>query len=335
MPTISVISIHEEALKLTSSYKKSESDLINIIQKIDALKAFREKGFTSCYDYCVKFLKLSDGASYDFINVARKSKTVPELKAAIDNNLITVSKARRLTAVITKENYEHWIGLAQNLSKEKLEKEIAAINPKTATPEKIKYVTESRLKLELGVSEEFIEMLKKAQDILCQKTKGVASYEMTLEQALKEFLDKHDPVKKAQRALEKIRNTTDVSGFKQHLRETVQKRQENQSTQTLLGPGQVEKETETSNQRNKIGQKNQSTTQNQIPFHRSPLNANLKHQVHLRDQAQCTHVDPPGQRCVQKKWLQIHHQIPIKHGGQNHLQNLKTLCNVHHQMMHT
>ena len=286
------MTIHDEALNLVCNYKKTESALIGIIQKIDDLKAFREKGFSSCYDYCVRFLKLSESTSYDFINVARKSKSIPQLKQAIEDNLITVSKARRIVPVITQENSSHWIKLAQDLPKEKLQKHIVAAKPELAVTEKVKYVTEKRLKIELGVSEEFIQMLKRAQDILSQKTKSHENYEATLGEVLKEFLDRNDPLKKAERTLAK--------------------------QAPKLGPGQV-----------------QSSIKTQIPFERSPLDAAIKHQVNLRDQSQCAFVHEGGKRCVQRRWLQIHHKIPINHGGQNQLQNLETLCFHHHKIMHS
>jgi len=71
-----------------------------------------------------------------------------------------------------------------------------------------------------------------------------------------------------------------------------------------------------------------------IPFERTRIKAKITHQLNLRDQVQCTQITPDGNRCEQRKWLQVHHIIPISHGGQNELPNLKTLCTAHHQMAH-
>jgi hypothetical protein len=96
-----VQTIHDKALETAKRFKKSEIELISLIQEIDTRKAFYEKNCTSTFDYCVNFLNLSDNLSLDFIAVARKSKEIPELKLAIQDELITVSKARRITPVIS------------------------------------------------------------------------------------------------------------------------------------------------------------------------------------------------------------------------------------------
>ena len=73
-------SIHEKALHIAAQFRKNQSQLIDIIQEIDSKRAFYEKGFKSTYDYCIKFLKLSDNTALDFIAISRKARIVPELK---------------------------------------------------------------------------------------------------------------------------------------------------------------------------------------------------------------------------------------------------------------
>lgn len=67
---------------------------------------------------------------------------------------------------------------------------------------------------------------------------------------------------------------------------------------------------------------------------REPLSAAVKHQVHLRDGGQCTHVGQNGERCDSRRWLHIHHIQPVSAGGSNELSNLATLCSAHHDLVH-
>jgi 5-methylcytosine-specific restriction endonuclease McrA len=280
------MNIHDRALTAAKVFKNSASDLIDIIDEVDKTSAFLEKGLTSTHAYCIGFLRLSEPDTCNFIPIARKSREVPEIKEAIKNDIIPVTKAKKITSVITQENKAHWLELAQTLPKRLLEKEVAKVNPKEAVPEKIKYISEDRLKLETSLSEENAKILNRAQELLSQKLKRHVTIKEVLGVVLKDFVDREDPVNKAKRA-------------------------EKRKVQV---PGPVEKE--------------------KIPYERYPVKQSLKHRVNLRDNAQCTHINQNGQRCLERKWLHVHHVIPISHGGQNELSNLKTLCSGHHKMLH-
>jgi hypothetical protein len=298
-------SIHERALEKASCFKRAEADLLEIIDEIDKAKSYFEKEFTSCFDYCVKFLKLSEAVSYNFISIARKSRQVPELVTAIKEEKISVSSAKKIAAVITPENKVHWLELAQTMPKAQLEKEVARANPQAAVQERVRYVAEDRLRLELAVSEKTINALKRAQEILSQRMGKHISMEEAIGVALGEFVERRDPVKKAARAGQRseVRSAKGIQ----------------------LVPGPVAKKD--------VGE-GQYETQVNIPFERTRLRASQVHQINLRDRGQCTYIDNTGNRCEQKKWLQVHHVVSVRAGGQNGLGHLKTLCSAHHRMIH-
>jgi 5-methylcytosine-specific restriction endonuclease McrA len=62
---------------------------------------------------------------------------------------------------------------------------------------------------------------------------------------------------------------------------------------------------------------------------RKPLATQVRHQVNLRDQGKCDR-----ENCEEQRWLDIHHIIPVNQGGQNTLENLRTLCRGHHKLEH-
>ena len=268
--------LHEKAIATSKKFHQAESDLITILQELDQHKTFRHYHCTSLFDYCLKHLKLSEANTSNFITVARKAKEIPELKRAIQEQNLSVSKARKITAVITAQNADEWLSKAKTLPKNQLEKEVAKVSPKSATPEKAKYVTEDRIYLQLGISEKTFTDLKRAQDIESQKSHKAATMENILEEALKLYLQKNDPVQKAERLAKPI--------------------------------------------------------QEHVPGTRQ-LSAQTKHNVNKRDQGQCTHQDQ-NIRCSNKRWTDIHHQIPLSQGGSNDLDNLTTLCWAHHHQHH-
>ena len=290
--------LHQLAISTALKFHQAESELIDILQKIDNQKIFVYLGYSSLFDYAVKALKLSEANASNFITIARKSISIPELKLAIEAGELTVSKARKITPVLTQENSQHWIGLAKTLPKVALEKEVAKVMPQTLIIERAKYVAENRLELKLGVSEEIIQKLKRAQDLESQRTNKAANFEDTLRALLEFYLQRQDPVEKAKRNNQDIDANASVPGH---------------AAKLLIG--------------STIGSTNGNASRRFIP-------AQLKHQIVLRDQNQCVHIDPNGFKCTQKRWLDIHHIKPVSLGGKTDLHNLQTLCHYHHKQMH-
>jgi len=301
--------LHQKALAVAKKYKACEMELIEIIQKLDENKVYYQYGHNSLFQYVKNELELSQEITYIFINVARKAKEIPELKVALQNGHLTMSKARKITSVITKNNKNIWLELAKNNSQQKLEREVAKISPKTLVTEKLQYVHPAsevkekvilkrvgasqsnnsvRVQLQAGVSEELMLNLRRAQDVLSQKRKTPVSLEVLLEKVTEEFLEKHDPIRKAKR--QKMR--TQLSA---------------KSKQNL-----------TTHRKNK----------------RTPLPARLKHEIYLKFDGQCSHLDHKNKRCHERRFLEIHHLKAISLGGKNRIENLTLLCHGHHKCAH-
>lgn len=192
--------LHIQALEAAKRFKKTEADLVEIFQKIEDEKVFLKLGYSSLFDYGVKALGLSEANTYAFIQVARKSREVPALKEAIQDGKLTLSKATRLTSVINNENKTNWIHKAAELSKNSLEREIARENPKAAVQERAKFVSENRLELKIGISEKLMKTLKRVQDLESQRTRKASSFEDVLGKVLEDYLEKNDPIRKAERS---------------------------------------------------------------------------------------------------------------------------------------
>ena len=269
---------------------------MQVLQEIDLHKTFRVLGYNSLFDYAVRRLELSESIAYAFINVSRKAKEVPELKTAIQSGELSVFKARKITSVITPKNAKDWLNKAKVLTQQKLEKEVIKIAPKETTPERVRYVTEERLKLELGVSEDLHRDIKRVQDLLCQRLRRAVTIEETMQYMVSLFLEKNDPVRKAKRVTEK--KDPSVS-------------------------------------QNKLKSTNQNANHRFLRTVRKPIPTEVKHRVLLRDQGQCTFHYATGERCAQKRWVDFHHILPKVGGGQDSLENLRTLCHHHHRAMHT
>jgi hypothetical protein len=216
--------------------------------------------------------------------------------------------------------------LARTLSKQNLEKEVTKVIPQSVTSERAKYVSEKRLELKLGVSEELPVKFRRAQDLVSQKTRKNASLEVTLVEILEEFLQKNDPRVKATSNLE--RKTKGEKKF-----ELVENRKRN------FKPGESEKiisENSVPKAAKAEPQVSEPVPGQAVQHNKSIryIAAKTKHQVHLRDQSQCVFAHSDGKRCESRRWLKIHHQIPLSQNGTNDITNLKMLCTAHHKQQH-
>ncbi len=213
MTKTTVHELNEKAKKIAKNYLRLKKELLDVIIQIDKTKAFYKFGYNSLFAYITEALKLSPAVTYSFIKVARKSHEIPELKKEVMDGKLSISKAQKMTQVLTKENHKKWFDFAQNTTHRKLEREVALSSPKQSVIEKTSYVhpTEKvvekvRLKrqvpkvaLQVGVSEELMFKIRQVQDLESQRQRKSLNLEDTLETIVELYLDRKDPVRKAKR----------------------------------------------------------------------------------------------------------------------------------------
>ena len=169
--------IHDHALSAKMVGQQSDADLVKWVEKFDRLKLYEKFGLTSTFEYCFSVLELTKASSYAVKAVAQKSREIPELHSAVEagHSLWTVAK---LVPHITDENKDKWLDKLQTISKMKLEEEISKISKRKKKDHVDKGETHSRIAGDL--ENEVLELLKRALEV---------------------FLEKADPVRKAERVL--------------------------------------------------------------------------------------------------------------------------------------
>jgi hypothetical protein len=203
--------IHLQAVEISHRYKRAETELIEIIQKVDKHQVFIKRGHSSLYFYLTRELGLSENIAYALITVARKCTEVPELQSLLEAGDITMSNARRVATVLNSDRPNEnsdWLKKASELSNRQLEKEIVRVYPQKATVERASYVTPERIKLQLGLSEREMLRLRRVQDLLSQSLRRAVNLEEAIGRLTSEFINRHDPVEKAKR--HRVRNPAPV-----------------------------------------------------------------------------------------------------------------------------
>ncbi len=319
--------LHETAVRLSKEYTEKGIELFDVITKVFEKKLFEQLGFASLFEYCTQSLKLSESQAYMFNSLTKKTQEVPKLKEFINDNRIHLTNARRILPVLTVENQDTWLPKAAELSQRELEKEIVK-----AQPEALKVL---RLIFKLEAEEQ----LKRAQDVACKKFKKAVSLEDTINHAIAEFLEKHDPLKKAERHLKLVARRKIEAENKPH----VPVSQDCHAASPLATTGPVIARNEVTRQsrersRDVFVAMTMSSECLQfiesLPKKRKYIPAEVRHVVNLRDQGQCTFRTPDGKRCQSQRWVDSHHLKLVSHGGSNSAENLATLCSEHHRKVH-
>ncbi|MBW7876939.1 MAG: HNH endonuclease, partial [Candidatus Cloacimonetes bacterium] len=213
---------------------------------------------------------------------------------------VGLAKLRKVSSVITSENKSEWIEKSKKLSCRELEKEVAKVSTYKPRRDFWQRINSDYFRLSIDTTEGFKALTERAQDVFCKKSQSNKTLTEVFEWALNQALAKHDPLIKAERAKAKQSVTAKKST-----------------------PG------------SKPDPTNQSVTQDagSTDNKREPIPQHILNQVVLRDRGRCS-FQKHGRRCHHRRYLDIHHIKPVQDGGQNTVENLTTLCEMHHIYLH-
>lgn len=315
------ITMHEKAKTCARNFLQSEKELLSTLIEMDKRRIFRELGYTGVFNYCLKALFFSESQAGYFSGIVKKVREVPELKVAIDNNKLSVSKARRIIPVITPETHQQWIDKAATLTQKELEKEVAAKNTKVVR-ETLKPVSQTRYELKLGIGEKLQADWKRVQDLVSKKKKANLSMEEVFGHVVLYFLDREDPVKKAERALA-------ANSCTGHNAETPLTKVPDVQPAAMLVHKPQAKTGPVHKSLNGVSSATVSKSDVTGRLTGRKLPAYIVHQINLRDKGKCQVIG-----CQNSRFVELHHMHPFSQGGEHSLLNVRTLCSQHHAMLH-
>ena len=190
----------EKAKGLATDYLRTEGLLLTVLIEMRRRRLFAVLNYSGIFDYCERRLKLSRAQAYYFKIVAEKSDEVPQIKQAVLEGGLTLSQARRIAPVVTKENHKEWIGKAKSLPQKDLEREVTAVNPKAHVQERIRPVAKELSELKVPVDLKTEENLAALMEILSQKLGKGATLAQVVAWEAEVTRTKFDPVKQAERS---------------------------------------------------------------------------------------------------------------------------------------
>ena len=191
--------LHEEALKEVKNYNESTTKLLTLLERIQESKIYLHLGYNSLWSYVTLGLSLSESQAHQFISVMRKAQIVPKLKEAIKNGEISLPKAALITPELNASNQELWLAKAKSLNTREIKLELLKNSPTPKIKELLTPRASNLVELRLGISTELMEKLKRAQDLLSQKSRKCLNLVDTLDAVFSSHLEREAPENKAKR----------------------------------------------------------------------------------------------------------------------------------------
>jgi len=84
--------------------KSATSKVLEYLNEIDRRKLLIKEGYSSLYDFCIRYLGYSEGETYRRIQAARLSQRVNEVKPLLERGDISLTSLSLLSPVLDTEN---------------------------------------------------------------------------------------------------------------------------------------------------------------------------------------------------------------------------------------
>lgn len=292
---------------------------------------YRKLGYSSINQYARTELKFSKTRTGDFIQLARKLEQLPEVRESVASGQLGYTKAREIVKVASPETAAGWVEEARGSSRRELERKVsdarirarqlARANPgqgELVPTGEIRNIPAAVVPVRLSVEmtpEQFARYETMLEKLHKQGPVGNRA-EMLLE-AMAELIAARN-----NSANEKAPRGAFAGGppFQVHIHQCPDCGEASVSTgkgKLLVGQDVIERSM-CDSQVDEPGKRNTST----IP----PA---MRRMVLARDRHKCTTAG-----CEHTRFLEVHHLKPRSLGGNNHPDNLITLCGACHRLWH-
>ena len=287
---------------LNEQERKLKVKVLLYLREIDRRKLYLEQGYSSMFDFCVKYLKYSESTAVRRIKAERALGRSRRIINMLLSGEMTITGLSKIEPICKPENTEAILEKASGCSCRELDILKARHCPSEPEPEKVRpvfvkteleiksndggkkftanaeaasTVLEEKYRLEFSVSAEVMNKIKRAKSLLSTKYPKGVKLETLLEELLDNYLEKNDP--------DRREADNDI----------------------------------------KINKLERSR---HIP-------RKIKDIVFKRDGGRCSFVGRNGRRCGSAWNLQYDHIVPFRKGGDNSPENLRLLCGRHNRLM--
>jgi 5-methylcytosine-specific restriction endonuclease McrA len=289
--------------------------MLHYINDLDRRKAFLELGYSSVHDFCMRKLGYSSSQAGRRIQAARCCRRYPELFALLRRREVCVSTLAWIEPIITDDNKDEIVARVRGASRRAVEKLLSEYRPPAALRDRIRYVQ---------VAQPAPRRVEAALlDRQCARAVP-AEYRDTVstEKVFVQFLADDEFLKVFEEVRALIANGDDKD-FADVMKTALVEYRDRHSPAARRARRTAKKREESPDSRRREWTGAAQTRH--IPD-------DVRDEVFVRDNGQCTFTGWNGTRCQCRKGLQIDHIIPFAAGGTHDPSNLRLLCGAHNRL---
>jgi len=323
-------------------------ELLVHLAEVDRRRLYAAAGYPSMFVYCVEELRLSEGAAYKRILVARAVRRVPELLAWLEDGRLHLTAARLLAPHLSTENAEELMGAALGLRTKELEALLVArFGGLSAPPARIRTVVETtQSAVPQGVESFLSNPLELDLSPVAGPDSPVAGASASVAQSVPsgpaETPRPAPPVERAPARRRVVHALTVSLGGA-----TLTKLARAQALLSHAIPSgdvaaildraldaliaQVERERHSQVDRPRLTPSS-DPERGARPADARSIPAAVRRAVYARDRGGCTFVNAEGRRCAATRHLEYDHILPVARGGRSTLDNLRLRCRAHNRL---
>ncbi len=135
-----------ECKAAVQSEKRATARVLEYLAEIDTRRLWLKEGYSSLYDFCIRFLNYSEGETHRRIQASRLSERVREVRPLLEGGSLSLTVMSLLAPVLTQENAEDLLPKVINQSSREVEKIIGGHFPERLKTEIFKVEIDEELK---------------------------------------------------------------------------------------------------------------------------------------------------------------------------------------------
>jgi 5-methylcytosine-specific restriction endonuclease McrA len=305
--------------KLVASERNMLSQVLLHLKEIDRRRLFSKLGYQSLFDYAVKKLKYSEDQAGRRIAAMRLARELPQISEKIEDGSLTLSNIGMASSFFRHESKVQGFDMPEFQKLELLEelngktyREAQKIvlqkssEPETLRPEKVRYLSDSKIEIRFMADASLIERLNKVKGLIAHSKPNLTMAELV--EFMADLTIKNlDPGLKAMASKKKPKENNSDHSTNDEVRT-------NSKTELLS-----ETRNEPSNSAKDVLQDKCSEKLKLPAAPRVRIPNATRRQIWILCQSQCSN-------CQSVHALEIEHIKPWSMGGTNDAENLTLLC---------